>query len=330
MALTGHSFESARRAHPLSPLIESLLNLDTDAATHPHRTALAMEFLIQQGRIADVCRLVPPLARKFAEDAYFSTLTHFVRGLPEINDASTGFIDDPRIDLQHVMHPQPQATLLAFCGASHRLGMPLGLFHAWLQPLRVNVIYLRDFRQRFYLDGVSSVPGGFNALIERLKAMPSLDCDLPLLCLGSSRGAYGAISSATALNAAAVLCFAGPTHLGAQFLRDHGITANYAELYAWRPELASDTATDLRQRWLAYQRQCHACALRIIYGEHNMDDAAQAANLAGLPGVTLSALSGCAEHNIALALCEQERLGAELADWLNAGLLMSRMNTPAH
>lgn len=313
-------FEAARAAHPLALLINGLLTEGPDAANNPQRTALALEFLIQYGQIGAVRSLAPVLASKFDADPYFINLKSLLDGMPEVAVSGNAFIDDIQADLQIVMHPEAQATLLAFCGSSHRLGMPLGVFHAWIQPWRLNVIYMRDFHQRYYLDGLASIPGGFPALCARLRETPALNASLPLLCIGSSRGGYGAIKTAMALAADAVLSLAGPTHLGASFIRDNALTTKQAELYAWRPELAAEGATDLRPQWLAHRRQGHRTTLRMVYGEANHNDAVQARHVAGLPGVTLNALPGCSAHNMSRELCDRGLFDTELAAWIQTGV----------
>lgn len=156
-------------------------------------------------------------------------------------------------------------------------------------------------------------------MCERLRETPALNAGLPLLSLGSSRGGYGAIKTAMALEADAILGLGAPTHLGAGFLRENSLKNKYGDLYAWRPELANEDATNLRPQWLAHRHQGHRTTLRLIYGESNHKDAVQARNVAGLDGVTLHALAGCSEHNMSRELCHRGLFGAELAGLVRDG-----------
>jgi hypothetical protein len=80
-------------------------------------------------------------------------------------------------------------ALLVFCGRGHRLGMPLEAFHRQLGRISAHIVYLRDFRQFFYIAGVASLGSDYAGSIDRLNQLIHVKLRARSVhCIGNSAG----------------------------------------------------------------------------------------------------------------------------------------------
>jgi len=82
------------------------------------------------------------------------------------------------------------------------LGMPLNAFHRWGGQMPAHLIYLRDFRDEFFLDGVGAIGGGLGPTLEFLRQAVYELGACRILCYGFSVGGFAALYYGLKLHAA--------------------------------------------------------------------------------------------------------------------------------
>jgi hypothetical protein len=212
---------------------------------------------------------------------------------------SLPFTDDPARDVQVAARPGADALLLAYCGAAHNLGLPLGLMHCWLGRLDASVAYLRDFSLRRYAEGIASLGPDRAATLAALRGLSRDLGARRIVCFGSSAGSFGALHDGLDLGAEAVL--------------------------------ATGAALDLRGLYAAAP---HRPRVRLVFGADYWNDRIYVEDFAAVPGVILQPLAGFAEHNVVPELIVRDGLDAAL-QWLTgagphaAALPAPRAPTPS-
>jgi len=207
------------------------------------------------------------------------------------------FRDDSALDLQLVRHPDPgkRPLVLVFCGLAQRFAMPLNLAHRWLARLDVHVAYLRDLRRVYYLAGIRSLGGDYDASCTALRDLArSLDAS-GIVCVGNSAGSFGALGIGLDVHASGVLCLSGPTRLD----QSRGDVERGFTDAGLSPASIPEERFDQRQRFVRSTRRPR---VRHVHGARNDVDSAEAANLAGVSGVELVAIPGWVRHSVVEAL----------------------------
>lgn len=292
-------------------LAETLVAMDGTAdacfdASDAKGWALALEALTARPRAPALGRIAGRLARRFPELRFARFVRAAVDGAARRAAGVAEFVDDPTRDVQFVPGNAAATTLLLlFCGDHHRLGMPLELMHRWLWPLGAHLVYLKDFSQRYFLNGVASLGPSASATTAGLRALAARLGVRRIACYGNSSGVYAALRYGLDLEAAAVVGMAGPTNLDPEFLAAHESQRALLAIARQCP----DRAVDLRRLFAAAPRRPR---VRLIYGAARAVDRLQAENLSGLDGVRLEPLAGYREHNVVQALLWRGRLGAVL------------------
>ena len=247
-----------------------------------------------------------------------------LRHLPEA--PADGFADDRAKDLQLVRASGTRAggtpILFVFCGHGQRFSLPLNIIHRWLRRLDIHIVYLRDFRKLFFLNGITSLGSDYATSI---KALHKLSADLgasSIHCIGNSAGVLGALQMGLDLEAQSVLCLAGTTGFtsrkrGSAFRR---IATDLPRWSGFDPAML-----DLRYR---YEFSASYPRVRHVYGEAHAVDREEAERLAGLEGVELAALPGWTEHLVIDALIETDEFMPAL-EWMLGAKAISRSTTPS-
>jgi hypothetical protein len=221
------------------------------------------------------------------------------------------FKDDRERDVQVLMRDASKTALLLFCGYTGDLGLPLTVVHSWIGRLNASLIYLRDFRHRFFLDGVASLGSTRNATIAELHRIIASLGAKRIVCCGTSMGALGALHYGLDLGADAVLCLAGLVNLNPEF---NAYTGYERRAIQMRAEM-SDAPPDIVG---LYNTAPTRPRVRFIYGADYWDDCIHAEYLASLPCVTLQPMENFGEHNVTVELIRRGQFEAVL-HWLVPG-----------
>jgi pimeloyl-ACP methyl ester carboxylesterase len=248
------------------------------------RWGLALDWLISQKMLGVATSVAPRMAVAFAQTTYFQTTAALLSRLPPPTDDASfvAFRDDRMREVQVVPRTNGSAVLLAFCGRTHKLGMPINLIHRWFGHLGVHVIYLRDYQGMNYDNGIRSLAPD---LVGTLQSLQEIVADLGtrrVVCYGNSLGSYGALRYALELQTEAVLTFAGPTSLNAEF------------------NLARRTRALGLDLLPLYKKANYAPRAHLVYGEHHAFDRIHAERFADLPTVSLEMARGWSGHNVFL------------------------------
>lgn len=199
------------------------------------------------------------------------------------SSADTGFLSLPR---------GSETTVIAFTGRGRRLGISTYFMERVLRDTGVNLIFLFDWRDAFYLAGVDGL--GADAA-EAASGIGKLADDIgtkKLVCLGQSAGGYAAIYYGEALRADGVIAFnpvIEPVISGVSHDRICSVLGR-------TPEPAE---IDLRQIYLRSKRPP---VTRIVFGADAASDRKSAEYMGGDLGVSLQPVAGIKGHAIVTPL----------------------------
>jgi hypothetical protein len=161
-----------------------------------------VNLLLDQERFAAAHYAVRQLRVPFPQAEFVNNLTVVLDHLPT-QTSLTPFFDDPTKELQIAKRPGADTVVLLFCGGgTYRLGMPLNAFHRWGGQMPAHLIYLRDFRDEFFLDGVGAIGGGLGPTLEFLRQAVYELGACRILCYGFSVGGFAALYYGLKLHAA--------------------------------------------------------------------------------------------------------------------------------
>jgi pimeloyl-ACP methyl ester carboxylesterase len=202
---------------------------------------------------------------------------------PVVENGREPFLDDRSSDVQVVRTPGADTVLIAFCGASHRLGMSTNLLDRWFARLGSQLIYLRDRRKIGYTGGIPVLGHDLATTVDGLRNLVRELGVRRIVALGNSAGASGALRYAKPLGVERVLALA-PITGGRKYAR---LVAPHLPpgVLPWG-DLVPLIRADIGAR------------IRIMYGGRNAGDEQQALRLAGLPGVTVEALPEWDSHHL--------------------------------
>jgi hypothetical protein len=274
---------------------------------HPARWQSAVNRLLADGQLEAAEYAARFLHRAYPALPYPRNLCGVFDRLPPL-ESQPSFKSDPRRDVQIVRNGDADALLLLFCGAGHRLGLPLPLIHRWFGRLPAHLVYLRDFRRLFFMKGVPSLGADRAATAAGLRAIAGSFGARRILCYGNSAGAFAALHYGLCLEADAVLAMSGPTNLSADFNMHLSSRGSAARLRASLPE----ETVDMRRAYAAAERPPR---VRLVHSDSHWDDRLQAENMSGLPGAMLQPIEGYAHHNVVAESIRRGLFDEQLA-WL--------------
>jgi hypothetical protein len=247
----------------------------------------------------------------FPTVAFARNLCEIFKRMPPMDSAYSAFKDDPTKDVQIVARNSDVVALL-FCGGgaihSFNLGLPLPLIHRWLTRLPASLIYLRDFENVYFLDGVRSLGSSRDATLTELRRIIASLNARTIVCYGISAGGFAALDFGLDLGADAVVCMAGFTNVSPEF---NAYTVREKKSLAMRSRFP-DACLDMREAYSNAARPPRVC---LVHGQNNWDDRIQAEHMAGLSSVTLCAFENCEEHNVIVPAIIREDFDG-LLDWL--------------
>ncbi len=218
-----------------------------------------------------------------------STL-ELVDAMPDATPGASAFVDDLRSDLQVIPRQETRTVVLYFCGRRNRPHMPLCMFQRWMAKLDASIVYLRDFDETHYLNGIPSC-GSVAATVERLRRVIQELGSRRVLCLGNCSGGYGALRYGVLLGAQRVLAFGSPMNMEPEFNTYLNRTRSAQRLAAAFPA----AVLDLREVCLG---ATHRPEARLFYGDKCWDDRIHSEHMAGIPGVTLQPVPDFDGHGI--------------------------------
>jgi hypothetical protein len=162
-------------------------------------------------------------------------------------------------------------------------------------PARCPRIYLRDFRDEFFLDGVGTIGGGLGGTLEFLRQAVHELGARRILCYGFSVGGFAALHYGLLLNAARVLALGAPVDLqpGANLFLRWARAAR--RLHKKHPGLRLNMVHEYRAAVTPPQ-------VSLMYGEDNWDDRLHAERMRNCAFATLRPVAQFAGHNPVIEL----------------------------
>jgi hypothetical protein len=251
--------------------------------------AKAIDALFASGRFEETERASRLLLQVDPDLAFARSMSGIFEHLPPADGSQTPFADDATRDVQVAARPDSDVVALLFCGRSHRLGLPVDAMHRWLGRLPASLIYLRDFRKKYFLGGVGSLGSNLEATLAELRRIAGELGARRIVCYGNSSGVFPSLYYGHALGADTIVCLAGKTNRTPAFNAFTRDEARALELAKRFPEATLDTK-------LLFERMTDPPRILMVYGEHNWSDRRQAEHMATLPSVTLWPLAECSEH----------------------------------
>jgi hypothetical protein len=267
--------------------------------------------LVQQGELELAAHAVRGLHEAWPDFAWAKTIVDLFGVMPPDEPGAPQFGDDFPKPVQVVRREGASAAFLVFCGAKHRVGMPLSMFHRWLARLPVSLIYLRDLKGLCYLGGIPELGADLRATVGALRSMIHELGARRTICYGNSVGGYGALRYGLDLAADAVLSMCGVVNLTVPFNRH----LHYAKTALKAEVTFPDAQLDLRELYRSAEPRPRAW---LAYGARNWDDRLHGEHMAGLDGVTLEPVAGYKGHNSALELIRGGRFDDLLKEAVGA------------
>jgi hypothetical protein len=228
--------------------------------------------------------------------------------LPPADGFLLRFDDDVEKEVQVVAREGAETVALLFCGAGHRLGLPLLIEHRWHGRQNATLIYLRDFQRCSFLRGLLSFEMNRDRTIAELRRIIDRLEARRIVCYGTSGGVFAALHYGLDLGAEAVLCMAGITNRTPEF---NAYTPHEDRMIDLQREMHNVTL-DLR---LLYMRASRPPRVHIIYGEDCWIDRIHAEHMSALPCATLQPIKNFGGHDVTLELIKRGQF-QEALHWL--------------
>jgi hypothetical protein len=291
-------------------VVEILGCRDAEAALEPKRHQLdewaaAVNLLLDLKEFDAARYALRELGTAFRRAEFVTNLTTVLHHLPAA--AGSTFSDDTTQEVQIARRDGADTAVIFFCGGgTHRLGMPLNAFHRWAAQMPASAIYLRDFREQFFLDGLPTLGGGLEASIAGLREVLARLNARRVLCYGFSVGGFAALFYGLRLGAARVVALGAAVTLEPEFNRHLRWIAAARRLRQSYPGMPLDLASE-------YAAAARAPRTVLVYGEHNWDDRLHAEYMASRAGAELVSLPAFAGHNPAIELIRRGKMQDFLA-----------------
>jgi hypothetical protein len=205
--------------------------------------------------------------------------------------------------------PSADKIVLIFMGAATRFWITTLIQFEALKPLGQPLVFLKDARPRFFMDGIDGLRAGYENSLEDLRALCASMGGLPIYCIGDSMGGFGALRYGLDLGAEAVLGLSARTTLAAN------LDSSAAD-EVWASHYMGAHAIDLEPLFAA---STAIPRLTLYHGALNGRDARHAQRLADLPGARVIALADYGEHDTQAHLIAQRKLEAVYAEFLAHG-----------
>jgi hypothetical protein len=233
--------------------------------------------------------------------------------LAELDSTGERYLGSANVVIQRA--PNAVATAIVFTGLTMEPPLPRHLLHAALHALGANMVTLTDPGRLLYMTGLPPLGDTFTETVEGLRALCGELGAPRLVFVGASGGSFAAIRYAVEMPEVDQLLITGPitvldpTHPVMERPRARPMLERLAVA-------APDKMENLRPYLEAREPPLPLVG---YYGALHGKDDLHAANLAGVPGVTMCPLHA-AVHDIADGLMQAGAFSAILAD-LVAGTL---------
>lgn len=282
-------------AHALAQLHEAGEPFDP-AAVDAKMWFLGLEQLVRTGRLDAAVYVAPLLVAAFPSSQLFARLAMLLdRMPPAVADPDfVAFVNTPGEPVQVVPRRDAQGVLFAFGGRHGALGFPLSIVHRWFGQLGLHVVYLRDASGEMFLHGIPALGSDRPSSVSALKAIATerLGVDRTL-CYGNSIGGYAALLYGLEMGAAAVLGVNAFTIFPRDRLEPQ-VGDPKGGIGTKPPDLPTLYATaPVRPR------------VRLVYSADNTLDAAAAALMAGVEGLSCQAVPDFGGHDAHVPLIER-------------------------
>ncbi|HFU74844.1 MAG TPA: hypothetical protein ENK66_01220 [Arcobacter sp.] len=120
---------------------------------------------------------------------------------------------DPSISPIEILNNNQEKTIIAFSGMMTQLGMPRAEFFKTLSLHdHINVLFIKDFKQSWYLNGLLGLTNNVEETTEFIKQIIPVETK-KIITLGTSSGGYAALLFAELLQADTSIAFAPQTFL---------------------------------------------------------------------------------------------------------------------
>lgn len=292
-------------------------------ASRRRRLMIDIIALVDQGDYSAAwhcCQAMGPNPPGSHEGLITSLLDDWMRLSEDEKKATPVFCDNRSLNQQFVScgpsGVRRDRLLLVFCDMGQRFGgCPLNLLHRVLGRLGINLLYLRDQDDVFYLNGFRQDGFDLTTTIRRIQALANEHSISTILAMGSSSGGFAALHWGLALEARRILSLAGPTDLSRSL---HAITEKQAALGV-PTRLRADRAAAAAAERLRYQH-CRS-RFHLVHAAANNHDKRFARDL-GLPlpaHVTVEPLPDSQAHNVMIPLVQQRRLRPLLLELVGPG-----------
>jgi tetratricopeptide (TPR) repeat protein len=163
-----------------------------------------------------------------------------------------------------VINKNSSKTLLAFGGMSSGLSMPPKEFFQSLSSNDINIIFIKDFRQCWYQQGLLGKSEDIDSTISYLRSIIPKTTDT-LITLGASAGGYAAIRFGIPLNANRIIAFSPQT------LIDEETVIVFSKGCLNHLKFDDDNL-DLKKIFERYQMKMEKINIEVYYGKYNNRD----------------------------------------------------------
>jgi len=160
-----------------------------------------------------------------------------------------------------IVNKNSSKTLLAFGGMASGISMPPKEFFQSLSNSDINIIFIKDFKQCWYQNGLLGKSKDIDSTISYLSSIipPTTKT---LVTLGASAGGYAAIRFGIPLKADRIMAFSPQTFIDEE-------TASVFSKSSLRHLKFDDDNLDLRKIFKRYNMQDN---IEVYYGKHNNRD----------------------------------------------------------
>lgn len=279
----------------------------------PAKWTTAISELLRRGRL-DAAAYAVRRMREFKPNFGWAVeLCNLFDAMPPLDGRRLPFADDLTKEVQVVRRESADCVAIVFCDIRHHFGLPLPYVHRWLGALPASIVYLRDYRQVFFLAGVPSLGDTREATIAALRERVQALGGRRIFCFGDSVGTLPALHYGIDLNAEAVLALGGPVSLDPSLISNPSLAGHVREVLKTFPDFAH---LDMQK---CYADAPNPPRVHIAYGSDNRDDRFHAERMRGLPNVVLETLADYSGHDVVAQLVLRGRFQALLEQFLDAG-----------
>ena len=226
-------------------------------------------------------------------------------------DALKGYIEKPVSG--------SDTLLIVFGGREHRFGVTFSLLHRILRSTAVNIVYVRDLPNNWYLGSIVGLGDGFDATVEGFRKLSDRYKATRILTLGNCFGCAGALRFGMALGAKSVLGLSPTIPREANILRP----ANRKKLQALYDRMPANYR-DVRQLYESAKKKPD---VTLVYGEQSPEDLADTKYLSDIRGIGSVAIPGLQDKSSVRELLLRRLLDPMLREFVDLGTISPHFKT---